>query len=174
MDLRGAGDLLGEEQAGHVKLIGIGLYQHLLEGALRTARGEAEQAEWTPEVRLGISAAIPEEYIAEDALRVELHARMGEVSRKGDAAALEDLAEEIEDRFGGPPPPVRHWLDLARLRLRCRHLGVRRLEVGPQGAVAQLEGERLVLRQPSDTPAERLALATRLLANVRRHRRQAA
>ncbi|HWX51508.1 MAG TPA: transcription-repair coupling factor, partial [Roseomonas sp.] len=174
MDLRGAGDLLGEEQAGHVKLIGIGLYQHLLEGALRAARGEAEQAEWTPQVKLGISAAIPEDYIAEDALRVELHARMGEVSRKGDAAALEELAEEIEDRFGAPPPPVRHWLDLARLRLRCRHLGVRRLEVGPQGAVAQLEGERLVLRQPSDTPAERLALATRLLANVRRHRRQAA
>ena len=174
MDLRGAGDLLGEEQAGHVKLIGIGLYQHMLDGALHAARGEAAREEWSPAVALGISAAIPEDYVAEDALRIELHVRMGELLRQGNAGALEELAEEIEDRFGPPPPPVRHWLDIGRLRLRCRRLGVRRLEVGPQGAVAQLEGERLVLRQPSDTPAERLANAARLLSNVRRHIRQAA
>ncbi|MXP62581.1 DEAD/DEAH box helicase [Roseomonas sp. M0104] len=174
MDLRGAGDLLGEEQAGHVKLIGIGLYQHMLDGALRAARGEAAREEWSPAVLLGISAAIPADYVAEDALRIELHARMGELLRQGQAGALEELAEEIEDRFGPPPPAVRNWLELGRLRLRCRRLGVRRLEVGPQGAVAQLAGERLVLRQPSGTPAERLANAARLLSNVRRHVRKVA
>ncbi|MBO1073313.1 DEAD/DEAH box helicase [Roseomonas marmotae] len=174
MDLRGAGDLLGETQAGHVKLIGIGLYQHLLDRALRQARGEPLPEEWSPSLAVGISAGIPEDYIADDALRVETHARLGEILRQGDAGALAELAEEIEDRFGPPPEPVRHWLALARLRLHCRRLGVRRLEAGPQGVAAQLEGERLILRRPSRTPAERLALLTRLLDNTRRHLRKRA
>jgi transcription-repair coupling factor (superfamily II helicase) len=174
MDLRGAGDLLGEEQAGHVKLIGIGLYQHMLDRALRQARGEAAVEDPSPALAVGISTGIPADYIAEEALRVETHARMGEILRRGDAAALEELADEIEDRFGPPPEPVRHWLDLARLRLRCRRLGVRRLEGGPQGVAAQLDGERLILRKPSTTPAERLALLVRLLDTVRHHRRRAA
>jgi transcription-repair coupling factor (superfamily II helicase) len=174
MDLRGAGDLMGEEQAGHVKLIGIGLYQHLLDRALRQARGERVEEDWSPVLALGISAGIPEDYMAEAALRVETHARLGEILRRGDAAALEELAEEIEDRFGPPPELVRHWLDLARLRLRCRRLGVRRLEGGPQGVAAQLAGERLILRKPSQTAAERLALLRRLLDNVRRHQHRRA
>ncbi|MFD1111704.1 DEAD/DEAH box helicase [Pseudoroseomonas ludipueritiae] len=174
MDLRGAGDLLGEEQAGHVKLIGIGLYQHMLDRALRQARGEAVEEDWSPALAIGISAGIPEDYISDDALRVETHARLGEILRRGDTAALEDLAEEIEDRFGPPPELVRHWLALARLRLRCKRLGVRRLEGGPQGVAAQLPGERLILRKPSQSPAERLALLKRLLDNVRRHQRQQA
>jgi transcription-repair coupling factor (superfamily II helicase) len=171
MDLRGAGDLLGETQAGHLKLIGIGLYQHLLDRALQQARGAAAPEACAPVLALGISAGIPEDYMAEDALRVEAHARLGEILRRGDAEALEKLAEEIEDRFGPPPALVRHWLTLARMRLRCGKLGVRRLEAGPQGVAAQLDGERLILRKPSATPEERLALLDQLLDNVRRHRR---
>ncbi|MFC3127290.1 DEAD/DEAH box helicase [Pseudoroseomonas globiformis] len=171
MDLRGAGDLLGDDQAGHLKLIGIGLYQHLLDSALRLARGEAPRAEAAPTLAVGISAGIPDDYIAEDALRVETHARLGGILRRGDRGALEELAEEIADRFGPPPEPVRHWLALARLRLLCRRLGVHRLEAGPQGVAAQLDGEKLLLRKPSRTPEERLALLDRLLLNVRRHRR---
>ncbi|WP_161600812.1 DEAD/DEAH box helicase [Teichococcus oryzae] len=173
MDLRGAGDLLGEEQAGHLKLIGIGLYQHLLDRALRQARGEAVEEAAPPELAVGISTGIPRDYIGDDALRVEAHVRLAEILRDDDHAALEDLAAEIEDRFGPPPEPVRHWLALAGLRLRCRRLGVRRLEAGPQGVAAQLDGERLILREPSGTPAERLRLLLRLLDNVRRHRRKA-
>ncbi|MCI0752296.1 DEAD/DEAH box helicase [Teichococcus vastitatis] len=173
MDLRGAGDLLGEQQAGHLKLIGIGLYQHLLNRALRQAQGEATEEVPSPELALGISTGIPADYIDEDALRVEAHARLAEILRQDDAAALEDLGAEIEDRFGPPPEPVRNWLVVARLRLRCRRLGVRRLEAGPQGVAAQLDGERLILREPSRTAAERLRLLRRLLDNVRRHRRKA-
>jgi transcription-repair coupling factor (superfamily II helicase) len=172
MDLRGAGDLLGEEQAGHLKLIGIGLYQHLLDRALRQARGEAVAEDWSPKLAVGLSACIPSHYITEDALRVETHARLGAILREADPAALEDLAEEVEDRFGPPPEAVQHWLALARLRLRCRRLGVRRLEGGPQGVAAQLDGERLILRKPSQTPAERLALLAKLLNKVRQHRDQ--
>lgn len=174
MDLRGAGDLLGETQAGHLRLIGLGLYQHLLEHALRSARGEPSVPEWSPEVSLGVSTTIPSDYVGEDALRVELHVRLGRLLRDGDREQLEAFADEITDRFGPPPPPVRYWLAEAKLRLQCRRLGVRKLEIGPQGGVAQLTGEKLILRQPRQSAEDRLALATKLLVNAKRRLKQQA
>ncbi|PHK93491.1 DEAD/DEAH box helicase [Pseudoroseomonas rhizosphaerae] len=185
MDLRGAGDLLGESQAGHLRLIGVELYQHLLGRALRAARGEAVPEDWTPRLVADMPAFIPESYVEEEALRVELHARLGEILRQEDGGgaehALEELSGEIADRFGPPPEPVGNLLSLARLRIRCRRAGVAELKVGPSAAAAtfrdsvpaagpplERKGERLVLRRESQDAAGMLAAAAGLLDRLPR------
>ncbi|WP_343896786.1 DEAD/DEAH box helicase [Craurococcus roseus] len=189
LDLRGAGDLLGEEQAGHLRLVGIELYRHMLDRALAAARGEAAPEQWTPHLGFNIDAFIPPEHVPEEALRVELHARLGELMRRGDLRALEDMADEAEDRFGPPPEPFRNLLALARLAVLCRRLNVARLEVGPQAAAASFHGARppaappleeskgrLILRRESADATGRLEVAEAVLAALlpRRTRRKAA
>ena len=183
LDLRGAGELLGESQAGHLKLIGLDFYQHLMQRALQAARGEAPAEEWSPVLSIGIAAGIPRDYIESEASRVELHARLAGMARAADAGRLEDLAEEIADRFGPPPPLVENLLALARLRLRCRRLGIARLEVGPSAAAAtfrggapaaqaplEQRGDRILLRQESGDAEAQLAAAHALLAALARQR----
>ena len=187
LDLRGAGDLLGDAQAGHLRLVGIELYRHLLDRALATARGETPPEAWSPALALGIDAFVPESHVPEVVLRVDLHARLGRLLRSGDVAGVEALEDELEDRFGEAPAPLRNLLALARLSARCRQLGVVRLEVGPAAAAATLrqapekappplehKGDRLLLRQESATDAERLAAAEALLAALRPGRRRRA
>jgi transcription-repair coupling factor (superfamily II helicase) len=190
LDLRGAGDLLGEEQAGHLRLVGIELYRHMLDRALAAARGEAPPEQWTPHLGLDLDAFIPPEHVPEEALRVELHARLGELMRRADLRALRDMADEAEDRFGPPPEPFQNLLALARLAVLCRRLGVARLEVGPQAAAASFRGAappaappleeskgRLILRRASADAAGRLEAAQAVLEALlprRRRRREAA
>jgi transcription-repair coupling factor (superfamily II helicase) len=183
LDIRGAGDLMGEAQAGHVKLVGLELYQHLLGLALRQARGE-DVDDWTPELNLGAAGEIPADYVPEPDLRLNLYARLARVSEPADA---EHLAEEIEDRFGAPPTSVRDLLAIARLRAQCRALGVARVDAGPlaialtfrhraaQAAHAvhvdasphlKWSGERLVLTAASETPEQRLELALAFLDDL--------
>jgi len=181
MDLRGAGDLLGESQAGHLKLIGLDLYQHVLDRALREARGEAVREEWTPALSIAVPAGIPEGYVAEETTRVELHARLADLIRRGDGVGLGDLAEEIGDRFGAPPGPVANLLALARLRVRCLRLGISKLEVGPSAAAAtfrreppaveaplECRGARVILRRGSGDAEALLATASALLSRLSR------
>ena len=183
MDLRGAGDLMGDEQAGHVKLIGLDLYQHLLDRALREARGETVAEDWTPQLSIGAHAAIPRDHVEEEAVRVELHARLADILRRGDAVALGDFAEEVEDRFGAPPEALANLLALAGLRLRCRRLGIAELKVGPSAAAAafrgeppavepplERRGERIVLPRESKDATGQLAAATELLDRLSRRR----
>jgi transcription-repair coupling factor (superfamily II helicase) len=182
LDHRGAGDLLGEEQAGHIKLIGMGLYQHLLSRALAVARGEALEEAWRPAIHLGLDAAVPEDYVPEPEIRISLHARLARL-REDDTP--EALAEEIADRFGPPPEAVENLLVLADLQRRARQLSVERLDAGPEaiaatfldGAAPQAvrrvdaasvgemtwRGERLVWGRKSETAAERRALARQFL-----------
>ena len=127
LDMRGAGDLLGEAQAGHMKLIGIDLYQHLLEGALRAARGEAVDR-WAPELHLGLSGSLPEMWIPDVEVRVVLYGRLARIAG---GAALDAFEAEIEDRFGPPPPEVRWLLEYARIRLLAREARVARIDAGP-------------------------------------------
>ncbi|WP_335299305.1 TRCF domain-containing protein [Sphingomonas adhaesiva] len=127
LDMRGAGDLLGETQAGHMKLIGIDLYQQLLESALRTARGETVER-WTPDLRLGLAGRLPETWIPEEELRVTLYARL---ARLTDAGALDRFEEELEDRFGTIPPEAATLLTIARIRAEARAAGVARIDAGP-------------------------------------------
>ena len=126
MDLRGAGDLVGETQAGHVKLIGTALYQHLLEGALAVARGGAAPAPWCS-LNLDLEAGIPEDYIADDDVRITLYARL---ARATSAEAIEAFEAEVEDRFGPLPAALTALLDAARLRAVARSLGIARIDAG--------------------------------------------
>jgi transcription-repair coupling factor (superfamily II helicase) len=167
LDMRGAGDLLGETQAGHMKLIGVDLYQQLLEGALRQARGETVDR-WTPELQLGLDGRLPEAWIPDEEMRVTIYARL---ARLNDSEALENLEAELEDRFGAIPPEAATLLTIARLRADARLAEIARITAGPaaiafeprpgvtlaQGA-EQLEAKdgRLLLRERIDDPVERL------------------
>ena len=127
LDMRGAGDLLGEAQAGHMKLIGVDLYQHLLESALRAARGEAVER-WTPELNLEIGGRLPETWVPDAELRVALYARL---ARAADEDAVDALAEEMEDRFGPAPAEAATLLTIARIRARALALGIEKIDAGP-------------------------------------------
>jgi transcription-repair coupling factor (superfamily II helicase) len=135
LDMRGAGDLLGETQAGHMKLIGIDLYQHLLEASLRAARGEAIER-WTPELHLGLAGQLPAEWLPDDELRVTLYCRL---ARLNDAEALTAFSEELEDRFGTLPPEAAILLRIVGVRIAAREAGITRIDAGP-AAIALTPG----------------------------------
>jgi transcription-repair coupling factor (superfamily II helicase) len=139
LDMRGAGELLGEEQAGHMKLIGIGLYQHLLERAIRTARGE-DAEDWIPQLNLGVTGRLPEDWIPEEDLRINLYVR---IARLTTAAELEGLAEELEDRFGTVPAEAALLLEAAKIRRLAREAGVERVDAGPAAIALTPRGRGL-------------------------------
>ncbi len=127
LDLRGAGDLVGEAQAGHMKLIGIDLYQHLFGRALRLARGE-DVDDWVPELHLEVGGSLPEAWIPEEEVRLSLYGRL---ARLDDVAALDQFEAELEDRFGVVPDSARHLLLVARIRVLARAAVIRRIDAGP-------------------------------------------
>jgi transcription-repair coupling factor (superfamily II helicase) len=182
LDLRGAGDLMGDEQAGHVRLIGLSLYQELLAAALKHARGEPAD-DWTTEFQIDAGRTIPADYVPEPEIRMNLYHR---AARAAAPAEVEALAEEIADRFGPPPPPVRNLLSLSHARTLARALRVVRIAAGPQAIALSFEpgvdpertfadafkrlngalawtGERMLYRRPSETPEDRSALVLELL-----------
>ncbi len=130
LDQRGAGDLFGEAQAGHLRAIGTELYQHLLAGAVARLRGEPPTPP-PPELRVGLTGRIPAEYVPEPNLRLALYARMAWLA---DPAEHAEFGEEMADRFGPPPPELAALLELIGLRCRCARRDVRKLDAGPQGA----------------------------------------
>jgi transcription-repair coupling factor (superfamily II helicase) len=125
--MRGAGDLLGDTQAGHMKLIGVDLYQHLLGVALRQARGE-DVDDWTPELNLGVSGMLPETWIPEPDVRLTLYVRLGRIA---DDVALDAFEEELVDRFGPMPDSAASLLAHVRLRLAARNARIGRVDAGP-------------------------------------------
>lgn len=134
LDQRGGGDLLGEDQTGHLRAVGTELYQRILADALRDLRRlPAEPA--GPEVTLGVAQTIPAAYLPEEELRIGLHRRL---ARTRDVAEVEELRDEIEDRFGPLPDAVAHLLQAAALRCRCRALGITALAAGPAGVSATM------------------------------------
>jgi transcription-repair coupling factor (superfamily II helicase) len=135
LDIRGGGDLAGDDQAGHMKMIGLGLYQQLLERALRAAAGEADDTHWTPELNVGVSGLIPDTYVPETSVRISLYARL---ARLMDLDAVAQFADEVEDRFGPPPEEVVTLLDLARVSIRAREAGISRIDAGPKGVALTL------------------------------------
>lgn len=138
LDQRGAGDLLGEDQTGHLRAVGTELYQRILADALRSLRRQPDER-WDPEVTVAVPHCIPSSYIPEEELRIGLHRR---IARTREAGELESLREEMEDRFGPLPDPVERLLAIASLRCRCRALGIASLGCGPAGVAASLRGDR--------------------------------
>jgi transcription-repair coupling factor (superfamily II helicase) len=127
LDMRGGGDLLGETQAGHMKLIGIDLYQHLLEAALRQAQGE-EADRWTPELNLGSQGMIPANWVPHADTRLGLYMRL---SRLDSEAAIDEFEDELTDRFGPLPIETETMLDHTRVRWLARAAQIARVDAGP-------------------------------------------
>ncbi|MFD1033181.1 TRCF domain-containing protein [Sphingomonas hankookensis] len=174
LDLRGAGDLVGEAQAGHMKLIGIDLYQYLLGRALRAARGESVDR-IVPELHLGIAGRLPETWIPEAEVRLMLYGRLARIEDEG---ALDRFEEELEDRFGALPEPARLLIELARVRLLARGAGVAKVDAGPaaialtpqhKGAAPKGLTEkngRWIMPARIDDPGERLTKVGEVLEAV--------
>jgi transcription-repair coupling factor (superfamily II helicase) len=127
LDLRGAGDLVGEDQAGHVKLIGLGLYQHLLARAVEKARGNGRPS-LEPNISLELSGAFPADYIPEPVVRLNLYSRLQRIET---TAEIDAFADELEDRFGTPPAEAVMLIDLARLKLAAARAGIVKIGAGP-------------------------------------------
>jgi transcription-repair coupling factor (superfamily II helicase) len=134
LDQRGAGDILGEEQAGHLKMIGTGLYQHLLRIAVAKARGEMIDESDPPHLNVGARGWLPDEYVPEPELRINLHAQLAGCTREEE---LETFREELADRFGLLPEPAERWVELARLRVLAHALGITRIDAGPQAVAVK-------------------------------------
>lgn len=126
LDMRGAGDLLGDDQAGHMKLIGTELYQHLLGAALRQARGETVE-HWSPELNLGEEGSFPESWVPELDLRLELYVRLARMKTETELDAFE---EELIDRFGPLPKAAERLIGWASVRLAAKLLQVERIDAG--------------------------------------------
>lgn len=127
LDMRGSGDLLGETQAGHTRLIGTDLYQHLLGNAVRAARGE-DVERWTPELNIGASGAFPDTWIPEADIRLSLYVRLARLATPAELDAFED---ELTDRFGTLPPDAETLIAHGRIRLAARALEIARIDAGP-------------------------------------------
>ena len=142
LDIRGAGNLLGDEQSGHIREVGIELYQQMLEDAvaeLRAERGRKRVGErdWTPNIALGLPVLIPETYVRDLPVRLGLYRRIGALSSD---AETEAMAAELVDRFGPLPAEVDNLLTVVTLKRLCRESGVEKIEAGPKGMVLTFRG----------------------------------
>jgi transcription-repair coupling factor (superfamily II helicase) len=137
LDIRGAGNLLGDEQSGHIREVGIELYQQMLEDAvadLRAAKGRrrTEDRDWTPNINLGLPVLIPETYVRDLPVRLGLYRRIGALESDAEGEAM---AAELVDRFGKLPPEVENLLQVVSLKRACREANVEKLDAGPKGMV---------------------------------------
>src|SRR5579864_8775312 len=121
LELRGAGNLLGGEQSGHIEAVGFELYTQMLERAVREMKGEAAPDEAETQLNLGLNIRIPAEYIPEENQRLRMYKRVAGVETE---SQLTDVAAELHDRYGPPPAAVRNLLDYAALKLVCLRVGV--------------------------------------------------
>jgi transcription-repair coupling factor (superfamily II helicase) len=142
LDIRGAGNLLGDEQSGHIREVGIELYQQMLEEAVADIRaGEGRRAaadrDWTPNISLGLPVLIPEAYVRDLPVRLGLYRRIGALASDAETDAM---AAELVDRFGPLPGEVENLLSVVALKRLCREAGVEKLEAGPKGMVLSFRG----------------------------------
>ncbi len=137
LDIRGAGNLLGSEQSGHIREVGFELYQQMLEEAVAslradggTARAEVDER-WSPQIAIGASILIPEAYVEDLTVRLGLYRRL---SRLETAADIDAMAAELVDRFGPLPEEVDHLLEVVAIKQQCRIAGIEKLDAGARGA----------------------------------------
>jgi transcription-repair coupling factor (superfamily II helicase) len=144
MDIRGAGNLLGEEQSGHIREVGVELYQHMLEEAVAASRSGADEAaqareEWTPQLTIGTPVLIPETYVGDLSVRLGLYRRIATLV---DRREIDAFAAELIDRFGPLPAEVDNLLEIIAIKRLCRDAGVEKVEAGPKGAVLAFHDNR--------------------------------
>jgi transcription-repair coupling factor (superfamily II helicase) len=134
LDIRGAGNLLGEEQSGHIKEVGFELYQQMLEEAVAEVKGDDEIIDtgWSPQISVGITVMIPENYVPDLHLRMGLYRRLGELT---DLSEIDGFGAEMIDRFGPLPTEVQNLLKVVYVKSLCRTANVEKLDAGPKGLV---------------------------------------
>ena len=188
LEIRGAGNLLGDEQSGHIASVGYDLYCQLIQEMILELKGEPLEPEVDPTIRLQAEGHIPEAYVPDPTLRLNLYKRLGALR---DAERLGAFREELQDRFGAPPPEVDALLTVVDLKLQARRLKIEELDarrdairvrfaadppVSADTIVALLKAERgrlrylpentLEYRTDAPTAAARLAAARKLLQRL--------
>jgi transcription-repair coupling factor (superfamily II helicase) len=184
LDIRGAGNLLGEEQSGHIKEVGFELYQQMLEEAVASLKAgiTAPAAErWSPQITIGTPVLLPDDYVADLSVRLGLYRRLADIE---DEAEVEPFAAELVDRFGKLPPEVEHLLQIVVVKTLCLRANVDKVDAGPKGVVLSFRdnqfanpegliafirergsdarirndksGQKLVFLEDWDTPQQRL------------------
>ena len=143
LDIRGGGNLLGEEQSGHIREVGVELYQQMLEDAVNALRAEPgaafdEARGWSPQINAGAAVLIPEEYVPDLNVRLALYRRLSEAERPEDREAL---AAELIDRFGPLPAEADQLLKVVAIKGLCRQANVAKIDVGPKGAVVTFRND---------------------------------
>ncbi|GLS85100.1 transcription-repair-coupling factor [Cypionkella aquatica] len=145
LDLRGAGNLLGEEQSGHIKEVGYELYQSMLEETIAKIKsGElqglsAVDDQWSPQINLGVPVMIPETYIPDLDIRLGLYRRLSSLATK---VELEGFAAELIDRFGQIPKEVNTLMLIVRIKSMCKRAGISRIDAGTKGATVQFHNDK--------------------------------
>ena len=142
LDLRGAGNLLGEEQSGHIKEVGYELYQSMLEEAVKSLKeqGAGDQEEqWSPTINVGLAVLLPEAYVPDLQVRLGLYRRLSGLRESAD---LENFSAELADRFGALPEEVKHLLTVVQIKNYCRRAGISQVDAGPKGAVIAFRNKR--------------------------------
>ena len=135
LDIRGAGNLLGEEQSGHIKEVGFELYQQMLEEAVASLKAGVSAPvadKWSPQITVGTPVMIPDDYVADLPVRLALYRRLAEIE---DEREIEAFGAELVDRFGSLPVEVEHLLQIVAIKSLCRQASVEKIESGPKGAV---------------------------------------
>ncbi len=147
LELRGAGNMLGGEQSGHIEAIGFELYTQMLDRAVREMKGEMPEEEIATQLNLGLNIRIPAEYIPEENQRLRMYKRVAGVERD---SQLRDVRAELIDRYGEPPAAVRNLLDYADLKLLAVRVGVSAID-------RKRDQVNIKFRQNATIDAERLA-----------------
>ena len=147
MDIRGTGNLLGDAQSGHVREVGVELYQQMLEDAVEAAKKNAGEGDsqdvddrWTPQINIGLSVLIPETYVKDLNVRLGLYRRLADGALQED---IESIAAEMVDRFGPLPLEVENLLQTMAIKQMCRHAEVAKIDAGPKGAVVSFYQDRV-------------------------------
>lgn len=149
LDIRGAGNIVGEEQSGHMREVGVELYQTLLQEAIIMAKAEEANREdhafldmevndWTPQIQLGVPVLIPEVYVSDLGLRLTLYRRLSHLKTR---ESIDQFAAELVDRFGKIPPEVHNLLDVVELKNYCRHAFIAKLDAGPRGVLISFHND---------------------------------
>jgi transcription-repair coupling factor (superfamily II helicase) len=196
LDIRGGGNLLGEEQSGHIREIGVELYQQMLEdavNALKTLAGQEgldNDRGWSPQINTGAAVLIPEDYVPDLNVRLSLYRRLSDAEKAQDREAL---AAELIDRFGPLPPEAGQLLKVVAIKGLCREANVAKIDVGPKGAVVSFRNDdfknpgalidfvgknqvawrvrpdnKVVIKGEWETPEQRLGAAERVLTELAR------
>lgn len=137
LDMRGGGNLLGDQQSGHVREVGVELYQQMLEDAVKALQSGASESgevadEWSPVINLGMSVLIPEGYVEDLGVRLGLYRRLADTDTE---EGREAFAAELIDRFGPLPEETKQLLDVTAIKVTCKGLGIAKLDAGPKGVV---------------------------------------